>query len=98
MAKQIDEPLTPKAHRQDEQGQDYRAQLPTPKPLIDEGDLSSLRDGIIETLADEIFRLSQEATPLAEVQPPSSVCLLAAQAAADVLIAFERGYRMSDGR
>lgn len=47
---------------------------------------------IIFLLADKMEDLTSK---LADVQPPTSVMELAANAAASVLVAFERGYRMS---
>jgi len=60
-------------------------------------DLEDLQSIIAEMLADKIYELGQTEPALMELQPPSTICELAAQAAAAVLIAFERGYRMDKG-
>lgn len=59
-------------------------------------DLDDLEADLVESLEavlgdhaeDETFRLSQ-------IQPPTSIVRAAAAAAAQVFIAFERGYRMN---
>jgi hypothetical protein len=63
-----------------------------------ETEMSEL-DTLKEKLAEELFHeiadwAEEEGAVLKEVQPPESVIRLAAEAAANVIMAFERGYRM----
>lgn len=58
-------------------------------------ELEKLKENIAEELFHEICDWAEkEGTFLQEVQPPESVVQLAAEAAASVIMAFERGYRM----
>ena len=61
-------------------------------------ELKALYERISADIADYIhaegLRLFADKHPIAEIQPPASVALLAGQAAASVLMGFERGFRM----
>lgn len=62
---------------------------------MDTEELEKLKEDLVEEIAQEIYVLSQKGeSKVNEVQPPESVIQLAAEAAASVLLAFERGYRM----
>lgn len=70
--------------------------------LMDEVDRLTGEDSdlaeIESTLVDEIERLlsGTNLPMLNDMQPPTSIFKLAAEAAAKVIMAFERGYRMGD--
>jgi hypothetical protein len=62
-----------------------------------------LEDGITEEVEALLKGISDvEQSKLSDVQPPTSVITAAARAAAQVFVAFDRGYRMNgdknDGR
>jgi hypothetical protein len=61
---------------------------------MEEKELEQLREEMVDEMAQEIYVLSRKDGPVNKVQPPESVIELAAQAAASVLMAFERGYQM----
>lgn len=56
-----------------------------------EGDIEEELAAVIGDLVD-----GEESSTIKDVQPPESVIKAMAVAAAQVLMAFERGYRMSD--
>jgi hypothetical protein len=60
-------------------------------------ELEELKEKLVEEIAQAIYDLAKkQETSAYEVQPPESVIQHAAEAAASVLLAFERGYRMND--
>ncbi len=62
---------------------------------MNEEELNALEDSIIDELEAVMGDLADEKDfRLSEVQPPSSIVRCAAQAAAQIFMAFERGYRM----
>ena len=62
---------------------------------MNDKELNALEDDIIDELEAVIGDLTDDKDfRVCEIQPPSSVVRHAAQAAAQVLMAFERGYRM----
>lgn len=62
---------------------------------MDEKELTRLEEAATEEIERAIYKLIvDEGGKVNDVQPPSSVIRLAAEAAAKVLIGFERGYRM----
>jgi hypothetical protein len=60
-------------------------------------ELADLEDAIADELESAIENLSVIGNAVGQIQPPTSVVGLAAEAAAKVLLAFERGYRMDEG-
>ena len=71
--------------------------------MITEQELEQLEDDVTEAIAAAIGDLCDSAWidgemtgPLITIQPPETVIRHAARAAAQVLLAFERGYRMSE--
>jgi hypothetical protein len=62
-----------------------------------EGELETLEGEITEVIAATLGDLAEDTDfRLYEIQPPESVIQAAAVAAAQVFIAFERGYRIHD--
>lgn len=62
---------------------------------MDTNELEDLKINITEEIAAAIGDLSDEKKMfIRAIQPPESIIQLAAEAAASVLMAFERGYRM----
>ena len=62
---------------------------------MDKEEEKELEEDLVAELESALLTLSNDPeTKVHEVQPPHSVVMLAARAAAQVLIAFERGYRM----
>lgn len=62
---------------------------------MNEEELNKLESDIIDELEAVIGGLTVDTDfRVHEIQPPSSIVRHAAQAAAQVLMAFERGYRM----
>ena len=60
-------------------------------------ELEKLKEDLTEELFHEICDWAEkEGTHLKDVQPPESIIRHAAEAAANVILAFERGYRMND--
>lgn len=60
-------------------------------------ELEKLKEDLTEELFHEMADWAEEeGTFLQQVQPPESVIRHAAEAAANVILAFERGYRMND--
>ncbi len=60
-------------------------------------ELEKLKEKLVEEIAQAIYELAEkQGTSVNEVQPPTSIVSHAAEAAASVLLAFERGYRMGD--
>jgi hypothetical protein len=61
-----------------------------------EKELEDLRDLVVEEMAAIIgdFANDKRVSTISDMQPPESIIQEMAQAAAAVLIAFERGYRM----
>lgn len=56
-------------------------------------EFSELHKRLYDAILNALIEMENEG-PMAEVQPPTSVAELAAEAATTVLMAFERGYRM----
>lgn len=63
---------------------------------MDTKELESLKECLVKELVDVIENLSADGETYVggDIQPPESIIQLAAEAAASVLMAFERGYRM----
>jgi hypothetical protein len=60
-------------------------------------ELETLKENLAEELFHEICDWAEvEESHLKDVQPPETICRLAAEAAVSVIMAFERGYRMGD--
>ena len=61
-------------------------------------ELEQLEDAVIEELAAVIGDVveGKAISSIKDIQPPESIIQAMALAAAQVLMAFERGYRMSD--
>lgn len=60
----------------------------------DDRDLESLQLGVTQELAALLFAGLPQMTRVSDLQPPTTVVVHMARAAAEVLIAFERGYRL----
>jgi hypothetical protein len=60
-------------------------------------EMEQLETNVAEELEAVIEAAVTEFAALREIQPPTSVVKLAAEAAAKVLLAFERGYQMESG-
>jgi len=72
-----------------------RAPAPITSPDYEE--MIDLQRRLENEIYDILYNTAEDArlaSAVAEVQPPSSVVRLTAQAAANVLMAYERGYRM----
>jgi chemotaxis protein CheY-P-specific phosphatase CheC len=65
-------------------------------------ELDNLRDEIAAEILQELAGIADPLSCLTklavDIQPPISVITLAAQAAAEVFISFERGYRMNHAK
>ena len=57
-------------------------------------DLPETETVLATEIAETLTTLAEGLSTLADMQPPSTVIECAARAAAAVIIAFERGYRM----
>ena len=64
---------------------------------MDETELNAIESEITEELNGHIGLLLSEYTTLADMQPPTSIVYYAARAAAQVIMAFERGYQLCGG-
>jgi len=77
------------------------AELPTSEGLDEtvkeEIELGDLEAKLIERIGDWIQEAADTDVVIMQVQPTSAVAEMAAQAAAMVLMAFERGYRLGGG-
>ena len=60
-------------------------------------DFRRLQELVTEEIAATITEIAPDGVGLSEIQPTEATIQLAAQAAAAVLLAFERGYRMYEG-
>jgi hypothetical protein len=69
---------------------DFRLEIEMPK-----NELEKLQIDVCEAVLAALGDLAEEQDlPLLKIQPPESVLQLAAEAATNVFMAFERGYRM----
>jgi len=66
--------------------------------MDNENDLEKLEEEVVEELAAVIgdYASDPEGSTVRDLQPPESIVRAMAQAAAQVLISFERGYRMDN--
>ena len=62
-------------------------------------EIEELESLVVEELVAVIgdYANDRRGSTVRDIQPPESIIQAMAQAASQVLIAFERGYRMSDG-
>ena len=64
---------------------------------LDDDDFTKMEDDLVEEISSVLGDLAEDKDfSLLKIQPPSSVIDAAAHAAAQVFIAFERGYRMGE--